>query len=38
VYVNAKMMTIETLPVKAGWEIKKNGVGGELKYGIFDIL
>jgi hypothetical protein len=34
-YVNGKMIPVETIPGKVGEE---NGGGGEFKYDIFDIL
>jgi hypothetical protein len=38
-YVNEKMISVETVPRMGGWmEMKDNGGGGEFKYEIFDIL
>jgi hypothetical protein len=37
-YVNAKMIPVETIPGICGEGMKERGRGGELKYYIFDIL
>jgi hypothetical protein len=37
-YVNPKMIPIETVPGIGGGAIKESGGGGEFKYGIFDTL
>jgi hypothetical protein len=37
-YVNAKMIPVETVPGVGGEGIKENGGEGELKYDIFDTL
>jgi hypothetical protein len=38
-YVNGKMITVETIPGMRGARIKeKNTRGGEFKYDMFDIL
>jgi hypothetical protein len=37
-YVNAKMIPIETIPGIRGGEIKENGGGGESKYDTFGTL
>jgi hypothetical protein len=37
-YINAKMITVETILDIRGWEMKENSGGGELKYDVFDIL
>jgi hypothetical protein len=37
-YINGKMVSVETIPGKEGGVIKKNGEGSGLKYDIFDIL
>jgi hypothetical protein len=36
-YINGKMILVETIPGMGGWT-KENGGGGEFKYDIFDIL
>jgi hypothetical protein len=38
VYVNGKMIHVETIPGMWVGGIKKNDGWGEFKYGIFDIL
>jgi hypothetical protein len=38
VYVNAKMIPVETVPGIGEREMKKNGRGDEFKYDIFDTL
>jgi hypothetical protein len=38
IFVNGKMIPIETIPGMGGREIKKNGRGGEFNYDIFEIL
>jgi hypothetical protein len=38
VYVNGKMIPVETVPGMGGGGIKENGRGGEFKYDISDIL
>jgi hypothetical protein len=37
-YVNGKMIHVETIPGVEGGNIKENDGGGEFKYNIFDIL
>jgi hypothetical protein len=37
-FVNAKMISVETIPVIGEREIKENGGGGEFNYDIFDTL
>jgi hypothetical protein len=37
-YVNGKMIPIETFPGIGGERIKENGGGGEFEYNIFDTL
>jgi hypothetical protein len=37
-YVNEKMIPVETMPGTGGEGMKENGGWGELKYHIFDIL
>jgi hypothetical protein len=37
-YVNGKMISVETIPGMGGGEMKENGGGGEFKYDIFDLL
>jgi hypothetical protein len=37
-YINAKMITVETNPGIRGGEMKENSGGGKLKYDVFDIL
>jgi hypothetical protein len=37
-YVNVKIIPVETMPRMGGEVIKENGGGGEFKYDIFDIL
>jgi hypothetical protein len=37
-YVNAKMIPVETVPGTGGGEMKENGGGGEFNYNIFDTL
>jgi hypothetical protein len=37
-YINGRMRPVETIPEIQGGGIKKNGVGGEFKYDIFDTL
>jgi hypothetical protein len=37
-FVNGKMIPVETIPGIRGGDIKENGGGGEFKYDIFDIL
>jgi hypothetical protein len=37
-YVNAKMIPVETIPGNRGWGDKENGRGGKVKYDIFDTL
>jgi hypothetical protein len=36
-YVNRKMLSVETIPGRRGG-MKKNGGGGEFKHDIFDIF
>jgi hypothetical protein len=38
VYVNAKMIPVETIPGISGGEIKENGGGSEFKYDIYDTV
>jgi hypothetical protein len=38
VYVNTKMIPVETIPGIGRREIKQNCGGGEFKYGILDML
>jgi hypothetical protein len=38
VYVNAKIIPVETVPGIGGGEIKESCRGGEFKYDVFDIL
>jgi hypothetical protein len=37
-YVNGKIIPIETIPGMGAGGMKKNGGGGKLKYNIFNIL
>jgi hypothetical protein len=37
-YVNAKMVPVETVPGIRGEGMKESSGGGEFKYGMFDIL
>jgi hypothetical protein len=37
-YVNAKVLSVETIPEIRGVGVKVNGEGGEFKCDIFDIL
>jgi hypothetical protein len=37
-YVNAKMIPVETVPGIGGEGLKESSGGGEFKYDIFDIL
>jgi hypothetical protein len=37
-YVNGKMISVETIPGIVGGSMKENGGRGEFKYDIFDIL
>jgi hypothetical protein len=37
-YVNAKMIPVETIPGLGEGRIKERGAGGEFKYDIFDTL
>jgi hypothetical protein len=37
-YVNAKMIPVETVPGIRGGGMKKSSGGGEFKYNIFDTL
>jgi hypothetical protein len=37
-YVNAKMLPVETVPGIEGGGIKESSGGGEFKYDVFDIL
>jgi hypothetical protein len=37
-YVNAKVIPVETIPGMGERRIKENGGGGEFKYDIFDML
>jgi hypothetical protein len=37
-YINGKMIPVETVPGMGRREIKENGEGDEFKYDIFDIL
>jgi uncharacterized protein with ACT and thioredoxin-like domain len=37
-YVNGKMISVETIPGMGGEELKEIGRGGEFKYDIFDVL
>jgi hypothetical protein len=37
-FVNGKMIPVETIPGMRGDGIKENGGGGKFKYNIFDIL
>jgi hypothetical protein len=37
-YINGKMISVETVPVMGEGRIKQNGGGSEFKYDIFDIL
>jgi hypothetical protein len=37
-YVNAKMIPVETIPRMGEGGIKKHSGGGEIKYDIFDTL
>jgi hypothetical protein len=37
-YLNGKMIPVETIPGIRGRRIKENGEGGKFKYGVFDIL
>jgi hypothetical protein len=37
-YVNGKMIPVETIPRMRGGKIKENGGGGKSKYDIFFIL
>jgi hypothetical protein len=37
-YVNAKMIPVETVSGVRGEEMKKSGGGGEFKYDVFDTL
>jgi hypothetical protein len=36
-YVNGKMIPVETISIIGRWGRKDNGKGGEFKYDIFDI-
>jgi hypothetical protein len=37
-YVNGKMLSVETISGSGGWGTKENGGEDEFKYEIFDIL
>jgi hypothetical protein len=37
-YVNGKVIPVETIPGMVGGGIKESGGGGEFKYNIFDTL
>jgi hypothetical protein len=37
-YVNGKMISVETIPGMGAGGMKENGGKGELKYDIFDIV
>jgi hypothetical protein len=37
-YVNRKMIPLETVPEIKGWGMKESSRGGEFKYDIFDTL
>jgi hypothetical protein len=37
-YVNGKMISVETIPGMGRREMKGNGGGGEFKYDTFDIV
>jgi hypothetical protein len=37
-YVNTKMITVETIPGMGKWGVKESGGKGEFKYDIFDAL
>jgi hypothetical protein len=37
-YINGKMIPVETIPGTGGGRMKKYGRGVEIKYNIFDIL
>jgi hypothetical protein len=37
-YVNGKIIPVETIPGIGGRRIKENDVGGEFKHNIYDIL
>jgi hypothetical protein len=37
-YLNRKMITVETISEMGQWKIKGNLGGGEFKYDIFDML
>jgi hypothetical protein len=37
-YVNGKMIPVETIPGIGGGEIKEHDAGGKFKHDVFDIL
>jgi hypothetical protein len=37
-YVNGKMISVETIPGMGGEGVKEKGRGDEFKYDVFDIL